>query len=180
MRFSDIFVAAAMVGLAQLCASGQTLPAHPQPSQPTLDETFEKEMTNVALVGSSTTNGKPNPGQDRYTIKKVSKNDGDSWIFLVPMKIDDREIDMPLKIAVKWAGDTPVITLTDYGIPGLGTFTARVMVYKGHYAGTWSSKDHSGEMWGQVEHIQGPTTKVTTAPATQPATEPTTGPATRP
>jgi hypothetical protein len=52
---------------------------------------------------------------------------------------------------VKWAGDTPVITLTDMTIPGLGTYTARVMVYRDHYAGYWSAGDHGGQMWGRIE-----------------------------
>jgi hypothetical protein len=30
---------------------------------------------------------------------------------------------------IKWAGDTPVITLTDLSIPGMGTYTARAILY---------------------------------------------------
>jgi hypothetical protein len=59
---------------------------------------------------------------------------------------------------VKWAGDTPVISVTDVGVPGLGTYTARVVVYGDQYAGIWSTSDgsHGGQMWGKLEH---PTTK---------------------
>ncbi len=56
-----------------------------------------------------------------------------------------------LPLTVKWAGDTPVITLTDMMVPGLGTYTARVLFHRGRYAGTWSASDHGGEMWGRIE-----------------------------
>jgi hypothetical protein len=55
---------------------------------------------------------------------------------------------MPLKVF--WAGDTPVISLTDLSIPGLGTYTARVMVYRDQYAGTWKAKDHGGHLFGRI------------------------------
>jgi hypothetical protein len=33
---------------------------------------------------------------------------------------------VPIPLIVRWAGDTPVITLTDLTIPGVGTFTTRL------------------------------------------------------
>ena len=54
-------------------------------------------------------------------------------------------------LEVKWAGDTPVITLTDLAIPGLGTFTARVLFYRGEYCGTWSAVDHGGTLFGKIQ-----------------------------
>jgi hypothetical protein len=40
-------------------------------------------------------------------------------------------------------------------IPGLGTYTARVLIYRGQYAGTWSGGDHGGELWGRIEKSAG-------------------------
>jgi hypothetical protein len=51
---------------------------------------------------------------------------------------------------VKWAGDTPVVTVTDVLVPGIGTFTARVLFYKDQYAGTWRGDDHGGQMYGRI------------------------------
>jgi hypothetical protein len=51
---------------------------------------------------------------------------------------------------VKWAGDTPVISVTNVAFPGLGTYSARVVVYDGQYAGTWGGKDHGGQMFGKI------------------------------
>ena len=42
----------------------------------------------------------------------------------------------------------PLITLTDLAIPGMGTYTARVILYRDQYAGTWSGKDHGGQIFG--------------------------------
>lgn len=62
-------------------------------------------------------------------------------------------------IPVKWAGDTPVISVTDMTIPLLGTYTARVTIYKDTYAGMWSGGNHGGYMWGKLEKV--PTSKPT-------------------
>ena len=45
---------------------------------------------------------------------------------------------------------TGVFSLTGT-IPGLGTFTARVMFYGDRYAGTWQHGKAGGHMWGQIE-----------------------------
>ena len=62
---------------------------------------------------------------------------------------------VPLPLTVKWAGDTPVITLTDLAIPGLGHLYRAVLIYRGQYAGTWSAGDHGGELWGHIEKPAG-------------------------
>ena len=63
---------------------------------------------------------------------------GDIWLFRTRLKYNDREIPVPIPLSVKWAGDTPVITLTDLAIPGVGTYSARVVLYRDQYAGTWN------------------------------------------
>ena len=55
---------------------------------------------------------------------------------------------MPLQ--VQWAGTTPVITLTNVLIPGLGTFSSRVVIYKNKYAGTWTHGDVGGHLFGTI------------------------------
>jgi len=51
---------------------------------------------------------------------------------------------------VKWAGDTPVITLDNVGIPGGNTYSARVLIYNKTYAGTWSGGEHAGLLNGII------------------------------
>ena len=47
--------------------------------------------------------------------------------------------------------DTPVVMLTDYSIPTLGTFSARVFFYNDRYAGTWQhGKEIGGHLYGKI------------------------------
>ena len=84
------------------------------------------------------------------TDQMVKKLGGKDWLITARIQYGDKDITVPLMLPVEWAGDTPVITLTDLTIPGAGTFTARVLLYRGQYAGTWSAKDHGGEMFGKI------------------------------
>jgi hypothetical protein len=118
---------------------------------------FEKEfaqmMTGAVLVGHSTLDNREGlSGEERYSIDRVAKVSGDVWMFQARMKLSDHEIPVPIPVAIKWAGDTPVITLTDLSIPGMGTYTARVVLYRNRYAGTWSGKNHGGELFGSIVH----------------------------
>jgi len=108
-------------------------------------------MSGVALVGHSTrTNKEGLSGEERYVIDKATKLAGDTWLIQARMQYGGKDIPVPVPVTIKWAGDTPVITLTDLAIPGVGTFTARVLLYRGRYAGTWTAKDHGGEMFGKI------------------------------
>lgn len=135
---------------------GQTPPAAtPQPAVPdqaTLDKQFEEALSGAVLDGAFTLTGRDNqtPKTEKYTIAKVTKLQNDYWLFQARIQYGDHDVTVPLPLQVKWAGDTPVITLTDMMIPGLGTYTARVVIYRGQYAGTWSGADHGGHLFGRV------------------------------
>ena len=68
------------------------------------------------------------------------------------MRIQYGELDvtLPLDLQVFWAADTPVITLTNFTIPALGTFSARVLVHGSGYAGTWQHGEQGGHLFGRV------------------------------
>ena len=70
------------------------------------------------------------------------------------------DVAIPLTIPVKWAGDTAVISVTDMPVPGMGTYSARVVIYRNSYAGTWHGRDYGGHIWGRIER-QGATTRPT-------------------
>lgn len=115
-----------------------------------LEKQFEKSMTGVTLVGRFSVDGKESelPKEERYTITKVTKIGDDLWLFTA--RIGEGKIALPLPVPVKWAGDTPVISVTKFKVPTMGTYTARVMIYADHYAGTWDAGDHGGHLWGRV------------------------------
>jgi hypothetical protein len=130
-------------------------PAEKVPDQAQLDKWFTETMSGATLVGHFTVDGRGSgagePKEERYTIQKVTKQQGDYWLFLARIQFGGRDVTIPMRIPVKWAGDTAVISVTDLGFPGLGTYTARVLVYGKQYAGTWSGKDHGGHLWGRIE-----------------------------
>ena len=115
------------------------------------EQEFQKMMSGVALVGHSTRLNKEGlSGEEQYLVDKVSKVAGDTWLFQTRLKYHEREIPVPIPLTVLWAGDTPVITLTDLSIPGVGTYTARVLLYKDQYAGTWSGSNVGGQLFGKI------------------------------
>lgn len=117
-----------------------------------LEAEFEKTMSGATLVGAFTDTDHPDaaPHREKYVINKVTKLRDDLWRFEARIQYGKNDVTVPIPLQVKWAGDTPVITLTDLLIPGLGTFTARVLVYRGKYAGTWSGGTHGGQLFGDV------------------------------
>jgi hypothetical protein len=146
----------------------------PQINQAELEKQFEKTMSGATMVGRFTVEGRGNangrePKEDRYQINKVTKMKGDYWLFAARVQYGTKDVTVPIMLQVKWAGDTPVITLTDMNIPGLGTYTARVMVFRDHYAGYWSGGDHGGQMWGRIEHEASDTPEAPKAPDAPPA-----------
>ena len=153
-----------IVGLAILaCSFGLTTRAEapakvaPPAEQPARFAKLEKALTGAALVGHFTETGKQaiNPKTERYELKTVKHVEDDRWLFEARITYGEHDVTVPLTLPVKWAGDTPVITVDNMGIPGLGLYTARVMIYADHYAGFWSGGDHGGHLFGVVERAGG-------------------------
>ncbi len=143
-------------------------PAPEPPDQETLEARFAELLTGSVLLGSFTNveEGKEPPlNFDKYTIDAVTKGEGDRWLFDSRVQYGGKDVKVKMPFDVKWAGDTPVITLTKLPVPGLGVFTARILFYDRQYAGTWSAGDHGGHMFGRV-------VKQTELPREAPATTP--------
>lgn len=119
-----------------------------------LHKRFSETMTGAKLTGKFTIDGKDvAPKEESYTIEKVTWLDiDDLWRFDVHMKYGNVDKTFALAVPVKWAGDTAVISLTKTTIPGMGSFSARVVIDGDRYAGTW---DHhgagGGHMFGRIE-----------------------------
>lgn len=118
---------------------------------------FRKFMDGgITLVGrSSTTRGDKISSEERYTISSVTKlgGSGDTWLLTARFKYNDKELPIPVPVHIRWAGDdTPVLCLTDVGVPGMGSYTARVVLYGDQYAGTWSSSKggYGGQVFGKI------------------------------
>jgi hypothetical protein len=157
MRMPIIPAAALAAFLCCTLSHAADVPApatRPAQDQAALEQRFEKTLTNAVFVGHFTTDGDDKGvKEDRYTISSVKKMKGDYWLFNTRIQFGTKDVNVPLMLPVIWAGDTPVITVTDVGVPGIGTYTARVLVYSDHYAGTWSGgAHHGGTLAGVIEH----------------------------
>ncbi len=117
------------------------------------EQAFATLLTGADLVGSFTMDGQGGtPKQDRYTITKVTKLKGNQWAIFSRIKYGDNDITVPVGVNVDWAGKTPVLSVTDLKIPGLGSEFGSCILFEGdRYAGTWHHGKVGGHMWGRVE-----------------------------
>jgi hypothetical protein len=151
-RIACLGFAVVSVTLISLVVAQDKPPKSPAPAdRSALEKEFTESLSGATLVGYFTTNGQEEKGlkEEKYKLKGVKKlPNGDRWLF--EYQYGDKGATIPLPLEVKWAGDTPMITLTDAAIPGVGTFTARVLFYRGEYAGTWGASDHGGKLFGKI------------------------------
>jgi hypothetical protein len=158
MKLARVF--SAVVVIALLCGASPLAAEDEKPAvtaeQEALFKKFEESMAGVKLVGSYTVTGKDDKkSTEEYTITGVKKlPQGDYWLVSARIKYGSNDVTLPLPLEIKWAGDTPVITLTDFTIPGLGTFTSRVLFYDGKYVGTWQHGKAGGLMYGDIIKLE--------------------------
>lgn len=114
---------------------------------------FGNMLKKSALIGTFTVDGIDKaPRPERYEISKIVKQpQGDYWLFYSRIKYGSHDVTLPIPVQVKWAGTTPVITVDNLTIPGMGTFDARVLIADNKYAGTWRHGDVGGLMFGRIE-----------------------------
>jgi hypothetical protein len=119
------------------------------------DREFSKRMAKTVLVGSFTIDGQKSntvPKEERYEINSVEKSTGNLWVFTARVKYMKFDATLPIPVPVEWAGDTPVVMLTNARLPGLGAgFSCRVIFYDKRYAGTWQHGTVGGHMFGRIE-----------------------------
>ena len=148
---------------AALSVSAQEQAAEPPEVEPPIADAkrvaeLEKTLAHAALVGHFTVTGEAEGDQEeskltseRYELGEVKHLGSNQWLIQSRIKYGDHDVTVPLTLPIRWAGDTPMICLDEMPIPGLGTFTARVMIYRDHYAGFWTGADHGGHLFGTIE-----------------------------
>lgn len=117
---------------------------------------FAEQLSGVTLVGHFSVSGqaKSDLTAERYHLQGVMHVEGEKWLFQARIRYGDHDVTLPITLPVRWAGDTPVICVDKMGFPGLGTYTARVMIYDDHYAGFWQGADHQGHLFGMIERVR--------------------------
>lgn len=159
---TSVICAGAILFLASAAARADEPVKPATTDKAALEREFEASMQGVYLRGYFTLLGREQQGlkEEKYTISSIKKVGDDKWLFNVRIQYGKNDVTLPLTLDVKWAGDTPVVTLTDMLVPGLGTFTARVAFYRGQYAGTWDGgkepdgSPHGGHLFGRIEKIE--------------------------
>ena len=124
------------------------------PQQKELFDALEKMLNNVRLIGHFTVDGKPmkDLNEETYEIRSFKKLPEDKmWMIAARIKYGKYDVTVPMALAIEWADKTPVITLDKVAIPGLGTFSARVLFHDQKYAGTWTHDNVGGHLFGRIE-----------------------------
>ncbi len=142
--------------LTAVFAMAQETARPPQPEAMELnaaEKLFQDALNNVTLVGFFTQGDTAELHDDKYVIERVTKVKEDTWKFEARIQYNKKDFKVAMPLPVKFAGDTPVISLTNFAVPGFGSFTARVVMYNGAYAGTWGSagaNGHGGKLFGKI------------------------------
>ena len=129
-------------------AIGQELPR---------EQRLANYLTGAKFVGAFTVDrsGPEKQKEESYTIHKCEKlPEAHMYRLTAKIKYGDTDGEFPMDLKILWSGDTPVITLDQLWIPGLGTFSARVLILNGRYAGTWDHGPVGGHMFGRVEKTE--------------------------
>ena len=123
-------------------------------SQADLEKAFAEKLSGAALVGRFTIVGRNDekpPRPERYEIDSVTKLRDDYWVFVARVKYGNTDIKLPITVKVFWADDTPMVSLSNVTIPGLGyAFSTRVIFHGDRYAGTWQHGKAGGHMYGRI------------------------------
>jgi hypothetical protein len=122
-------------------------------SLPEAERQFAERMAGTSLVGRFTIAGREDrPARpERYDIASIEKVGEDLWRFNARLRYGDVDTTLPIVVPMRFAGDTPMISMTDLTIPSLGTFSARVFFHGDRYSGTWQHGEYGGHMFGKIE-----------------------------
>ncbi|MGZ8938913.1 MAG: hypothetical protein ACXW32_06855 [Limisphaerales bacterium] len=149
-----LYILLATFALSIASASAQDAAKPAAPDQAELEKKFKDLLTDCVFDGHwcMVNDGKLSEEKsEKYTITGATKSGQDVWLIYAKIQYRGKEVNVPVPVQVKWAGDTPVITLDKVSIPGMGTYNARVLVFEKTYAGTWSAGDHGGMLHGLVQ-----------------------------
>lgn len=135
-------------------AGAEEAPAKAPSALTELEQKFQASLKNVTFAGRwcLVKEGKLTEERDeKYTISSAVKLSDDTWAIYARVQYGQKDVTIPVPVQVKWAGSTPVITLEKVALPGLGTYSARVLVHEGTYAGTWSGPGVAGMLHGLIQ-----------------------------
>ena len=122
-------------------------------AQEAREEKLVKALAQVRFVGRWCLVREGKLGEDKpeeYEIVGIVKGGGERWTINAKIAYGGLQIVAPVPVEIKWAGDTPVIVVDKFSLPGAGTYSARVMLFENTYSGTWTAGDHGGMLHGVI------------------------------
>ena len=112
-----------------------------------LEAAFIEMLKNATLEGTWVPISGADAGEqkvDRYHVVRAEKIDGDQWHIVSKIKYQGQQMEVPIPVTVKWAGDTAVLILDDVATGGGKSYSARVLFHNDRYAGSWWGKNQPG------------------------------------
>lgn len=88
--------------------------------------------------------------RDQYRIAGAEKIGDNRWIIRARLSAEVPDLIIPVPLRIEWAGDTPVLIVDDFGLPGMNPYSARVLIFDDTYAGTWSGGGMAGLIGGII------------------------------
>jgi hypothetical protein len=129
-----------------------------KPTPEELEARFKATLTKATMSGRwcSIENGTLGPeNEDKYIVLGVTKLGAEAWLINARIQYNKKDFVAPIPVIVKWAGDTPVLIVDKIPMPSGGVFSARVLIYDGTYAGTWTGGGHAGLLKGVISNEAG-------------------------
>ena len=120
------------------------------------EQAFAAAMSGAVMQGAFTVGDHPDqpPRAERYDLGQVTKVGDGVWQFPVRIRYGDHDVQLPISLPVDFAGDTAVIRVDNVGFPGLGVYSARVLIHDHRYAGYWHGSGHGGHLFGELKRAE--------------------------
>ncbi len=137
------------------------LPALAQ-DNPIVEAKFIAMLKNATLKGTWAPVQQAQLGaartDDGYRIARVEKKEGDKWLLFSLVNYQGKEIEFPMPVVVKFAGDTAVLILDDVKAgKDKANWSARILFHENVYAGKWwetANRDHGGTIAGTISQAR--------------------------
>lgn len=151
--FLSVLLSACAISDSRAQEKSPAAPEAKGPNVEDLEAAFTQTLANVLFQGRWCVVDKGVMGEskpEQYEIVGVMKTGGDRWVINARIQYGKVNVVAPVPVQVKWAGDTPVIIVDKFAMPGAGTYSARVMIFENTYSGTWTAGDHGGLLHGLI------------------------------
>lgn len=114
-------------------------------------ESLQRVLSGATLSGLLSPAGNHQPTQAAVLVKQLQKAAGPhDWLFQIAITAGGKEQECSVKGDVHWHGSTPVLTMHDVEIPGVGQVSGKLMIHNRLFAATWVHEGVRGHAWGDV------------------------------